>query len=386
MKELKEYLDSKIGKSNNKNLKVLNKFFSISQLDRLKDRTIAVVGTNGKTSTARFIYQILSEQQYSSLLFTSPHLVNFVERIRTNNDADFDLYLNDIREFEETTNTTLGYFETLFLLASICFLESELDFFICEAGIGGVLDTTSIIQSKNVVLTNIGEDHQDLLGYKDIDVLNQKIFVSSNINNLFIGDLSNELIETVEKNYKHFKSSYYLKDYSRSFNIQIEDLNTNQKNYMLALKTVTSLLDCNINKNFFDSDLYSIEGRFEVINKNPVKILDGAHNLEGVIHLLKDYEKQYNSKNTYLYLGFKTGKDLETIFNFLNSKKDYKVNLIEENTFFNQQSPNDFKYFLDNKSIDYKIVTLDSFSLNKNPSILLGSLYLIGEYKKRKQT
>jgi len=59
------------------------------------------------------------------------------------------------------------------------------------------------------------------------------------------------------------------------------------------------------------------------------------------------------------------------------------LNFIEENTFFDQQSPNKFIDFLESENIDYNIANLEAFSSNKNPSILLGSLYLIGEYKKR---
>ena len=90
--------------------------------------------------------------------------------------------------------------------------------------------------------------------------------------------------------------------------------------------------------------------------------------------------------DTYLYLGFKNGKNIESIISYINSKKQYKLNFIEEDTFFDQQNPNNLTDYLENKNIDYKIVSLEAFSSNKNPSILLGSLYLIGEYKKRINT
>ena len=84
-----------------------------------------------------------------------------------------------------------------------------------------------------------------------------------------------------------------------------------------------------------------------------------------------------------MYLGFKNGKNIENIISYLKPKKQYKLNFIEADSFFDQQNPNNFMDYLKDENIDYKIVNLDQFSLNKNPSILLGSLYLIGEYKKR---
>ncbi len=380
MKELEEHLNSKIGLTNNKNLEALHRFFTEDQLKNLMDKTIAIVGTNGKTSTANFIYKLLSKEQKQVLMFTSPHLVNFQERIQSHSDINFDYISKFVHDFEIENNITLGYFETLFLIAGKAFLDNEMDYFICEAGIGGVLDTTSVIQSKNVVLTNIGRDHQDLLGYTDLEVLDQKIFVSNSIDNLFVGDLSDELIKEIENNYKHFKSKHLLKDFVDG---NSKDLTSNQINYLLASLIVNLLLGSNTKKVPLDFNQEFVEGRFEIINRNPLKILDGAHNIDGFIKTLEDYEKVYNLEDTHLYLGFKNGKNIENIITYLKPKKQYNLNFIEENTFFNQQNPDKFIDYLKSENIDYKIVELKTFSENKNPSILLGSLYLIGEYKKR---
>ena len=380
MNELEEYLNSKIGLTNNKNLEALHRFFTEDQLKNLMDKTIAIVGTNGKTSTANFIYNLLRKEEKQVLMFTSPHLVSFQERIQSHSNINFDYISRIVHDFEIENNITLGYFETLFLIACKAFLDNEMDYFICEAGIGGVLDTTSIIQSKNVVLTNIGRDHQDLLGYTDLEVLDQKIFVSNSIDNLFVGDLSDELIKVIENNYKHFKSKHFLNDFVDG---KSKDFTSNQINYLLASLVVNILIRSNKRKITADFNKEYVEGRFEIINRNPLKILDGAHNIDGFIKTIEDYEKVYSLEDTHLYLGFKNGKKIENIIRYLKSKKQYKLNFIEENTFYNQQSPDKFIDYLETENIDYKIVELSTFSSNKNPSILLGSLYLIGEYKKR---
>jgi len=380
LKELEEYLNSKIGLTNNKNLEALHRFFTKDQLENLMDKTIAIVGTNGKTSTANFIYNLLGKEEKQVLMFTSPHLVSFQERIQSHSNINFDYISRIVHDFEIENNITLGYFETLFLIACKAFLDNEMDYFICEAGIGGVLDTTSIIQSKNVVLTNIGRDHQDLLGYTDLEVLDQKIFVSNSIDNLFVGNLSDELIKVIENNYKHFNSKYFLNDFVDG---KSKDFTSNQINYLLASLIVNFLISSSIRKIPLDFNKEFVEGRFEIINRNPLKILDGAHNIDGFIKTIEDYEKVFSLEDTHLYLGFKNGKNIENIISYLKAKKQYKLNFIEDNTFFNQQNPDKFIDFLKSENIDYKIVELSTFSSNKNPSILLGSLYLIGEYKKR---
>ena len=383
MKELEEHLNSKIGLTINKNLDVLHRFFTEPELDNLMNRTISIVGTNGKSSTANFVYQLLSNEITKVFMFTSPHLVNFSERIQSNIEIKFDYLAGIIQDFESGNNITLGYFETLFLIACKAFLDNEMDYFICEAGIGGKLDTTSVIQSKNVVLTNIGRDHQELLGDTAHKVLDQKIFVSDNIDNLFVGDLSDELVKVIENNYKHCKSKFFLKDFVDNESKKIKNLTANQINYILASITVNSILNLKKKEISLDSINSLVEGRFEIINRNPLKILDGAHNIDGFIKTLEDYEKVYSSDVTNLYLGFKNGKKIESIISYINSKKQYKLNFIEGDSFFDQQNPNNFINYLKDEDIDYKIVNLEAFSSNKNPSILLGSLYLIGEYKKR---
>lgn len=382
MKELEKYLNSKIGISNNKNLELLKLFFTQSQLDDLSNRTIAVVGTNGKTSTVNFIHQLLKKNNKSSLMFTSPHLVEYTERIQSDKNLNLESNLDLVKDFEEKNNIVLGYFETLFLLASQLFLDSELDYFVSEAGIGGKLDTTSVIQSKNVVLTSIGKDHQDLLGYTDHEVLNQKIYISSNIKNLFVGDINPELKNLILNNYPHSKVKYFLSDFVNNLNIEMTDLSANQKNYLLALNTVSLLLKININNEV--NNLGTIEGRFEIVNQNPLKVLDGAHNLDGIKHFFKDYENQFNYEKTDVFVGFKKGKDLKSIISYIKSKNKYSIYFIQENSFYDQENSSDYLDYFQKESIEYRVASLEAFSSNKNPSILLGSLYLIGEYKKRK--
>ena len=181
MTKFEKYLESKINQVKNKNLIHLDNIFTQDELRRLRNNSIAVVGTNGKTSTAMFLKNFMDRNNISSLLFTSPHLVSYKERIESSEKIEIDDFYEQIKFFENKHNLELGYFETLFLVSCLAFLNSSNEYFVCEAGIGGKLDTTSILQAKNVVLTNIGLDHVELLGDTHESILREKIQVPVNV-------------------------------------------------------------------------------------------------------------------------------------------------------------------------------------------------------------
>jgi len=380
---LKNYLEAKVNSRGNKNLNYLSSFFSETELSILSEKTISIVGTNGKSSTANNIAMLLGGIDKSYIAFTSPHLYDYKERISAHKDLNLNQYIEYLENFELENNIILGYFESTFLIAAKAFLQNDFDYFICEAGIGGKYDTTSIIQSKTVVLTSIGLDHTEILGNKITDILDQKIYVSNNIETLFVSVLNEDLIEIIKSEYTNYSKSIFLSEYLNSKNISSSKLIFKDLNYYLSLMVVDLLLQDIKYADLTNIKIKEAKGRFEIVNDSPVKIIDGAHNYEGVEILLRNYENKYGNLNTDIFLGFKKGKDINSILNLIVGKTNYNLYLIEDDTFFDQEITKEIGYLLDKHSKNYKIASLEQFKKNKNPSILLGSLYLIGEYKKR---
>ena len=382
MNKLESYLLEKSNKRGNKNLNIIHSFFSKNDLKILKNNTISLVGTNGKSSTAFNLHNLLTSLKIKSLVFTSPHLVDFKERISAEENIQYDDFLESVQIFERDNNLNLGYFEVMFLIACQIFLKNDLDYFICEAGIGGLYDTTSVIQSKKVVLTSISYDHTELLGNKLEDILRQKLYISNNIDLLFIGDIQKDLINNIHRNYNHIILTNNIRDYLHEKNIDIENITSREKNQYLAIMALDVLLE----EKSFD-DLISIKlpnnpGRFEIIQNEPLKIIDGAHNIEGVERLLSDFGQLNDSLFVDLFIGFKKGKDYIDILNLIKDHKPNSINLIQDNTFFEQETVAKIASHLEKIEQKYQVVHIDKFMENKNPCILLGSLYLIGEFKK----
>ena len=378
--EFKIYLNSKIGKRN-KNLEVLASFFESNEFQILKEKSISIVGTNGKTSSAFYLNEIFTKNDISSVLFTSPHLVDVNERIKINNeiisDEKISLYMNDLKQFESENNIELAYFETLFLTSCKLFLESKADYFIVEAGIGGLYDTTSILNVDTVCITNVNYDHMDLLGESLEEIFYQKIQISDNPKRIIFGDPN---LYEVHKTYVHDKFDLTDKD------IYLNDLESQNKmnlNFGTALKIFESIIT-----NFDEDKTSTVEsypkvpGRFEEVSKNPIKIIDGAHNSSSFETLVSFIEENHITGDFDIYIGMKKGKNIIEFMNKIFTKKFNQIYLIKNNSFFEQTKTSDFENYFNANGLTYKVATIGDFYTSKNPSILTGSLYLVGKYKK----
>ena len=378
--EFKIYLNSKIGKRN-KNLEVLASFFESNELQILKEKSISIVGTNGKTSSAFYLNEIFTKNDISSVLFTSPHLVDVNERIKINNeiisDEKISLYMDDLKQFESENNIGLAYFETLFLTSCKLFLESKADYFIVEAGIGGLYDTTSILNVDTVCITNVNYDHMDLLGESLEEIFYQKIQISDNPKRIIFGDPN---LYKVHKTYVHDMFDLTDKD------IYLNDLESQNKmslNFGTALKIFESIIT-----NFDEDKTSTVEsyakvpGRFEEVSKNPIKIIDGAHNASSFETLVSFIEENHKIGDFDIYIGMKKGKNTNQFMNKIFAKNFNQIYLIENDSFFEQTKTSDFENYFNANRLTYKVATIGDFYTSKNPSILTGSLYLVGKYKK----
>ena len=394
-----QYLIRKSSSNSNKNLDKLSKFFSQEELNKLSQKSVSIVGTNGKTTTATVLNNILSNRGLSTVLFTSPHLVSLNERIQINKemikDVELDVAMQGIKLFEKENNIVLGYFESIFLIAAKKFLDEGLDIFIAEAGIGGRLDTTSILNSRTVCLTNIGLDHTELLGTTIKEILLEKIHVSKKVNNFINGS------EVIHNEYKFLiKNSLQVEEEQYFLGFQKQELmNSLNKNYIksnqeTAKKTAEVILKYLQPKHFLKNDnslLNNIhntipDGRFQIIQESPIlKILDGAHNPAGVeafFNLLEDRYKIDEIMNFDCYIGFNKSKDFAEMLSIIWLKDYLYIKVLEDDSFFKQHNTEALKQLFISNNKEFQKSTLKEFHLSKKPSILLGSLYLVGEYIK----
>ncbi|ANQ09625.1 Dihydrofolate synthase/folylpolyglutamate synthase [Plasmodium coatneyi] len=155
-------------------------------------KTVHVAGTNGKGSVSHKISMCLKMRNYKVGLFTSPHVFSIRERIKVNDECisqeDFVSLVKDVWRKAEECNIKPTFFEIITTVAFLFFKRKKVDYAVVETGIGGRLDATNILKKPEVVvITSIGYDHQQLLGYQLHSICEEKIGIIKEGTNVVIG-------------------------------------------------------------------------------------------------------------------------------------------------------------------------------------------------------
>lgn len=253
-------------------------------------KMIQVAGTNGKGSTSMWLQKMLQKKGYTVGLFTSPHLVDHRERIRVNdylisqNDW-IDIYIRYASFFEERAMTM---FEIDLWMAVVYFVEKDVDWAIIEVGLGGQRDATTALDYQATLITNIGLDHQEYLGDTIQDVARAKAGIFKKDVPALTTERKEECIEVFQKQARLVKTSLKIVPKSEFGNYDWNGLPTYQKeNFALALSTL-EILGFILTSEQLQSIIKDFQwaGRFMVLRKEPLVLLDGAHNVHGIQALI----------------------------------------------------------------------------------------------------
>ncbi|MBN1319346.1 MAG: bifunctional folylpolyglutamate synthase/dihydrofolate synthase [Thermoleophilia bacterium] len=286
-------------------------------------RTIHVVGTNGKSSTTRFISALLEAQGMKVGAYVSPHLVSLAERQMVNSvpssDAEFCELVARVRPVAEKLDRTfppgdaLTQFEILTAAALLYFKEQACDVAVIEAGLGGRLDATSVIDSDVQVITTIGLEHTELLGDTPSAILKEKAAVIPEKGKVVAGLLSPDLkaelrdLCTGKDARCHFLGDEFvvLADpraesfdvfglYACYTDLRLKVLGSYQRaNAALAVAAAEMFVGEELDGGSVRTALAStgVPGRLEVISTQPLCIFDGSHNPPGMEETMRSLEQ-----------------------------------------------------------------------------------------------
>jgi dihydrofolate synthase / folylpolyglutamate synthase len=226
-------------------------------------RSIHVVGTNGKTTTARLAEALLAGEGLAVGTYTSPHVVGWRERIRVGGvEVDLEPVLARVRETAEEIGAT--QFEVLTAAGFAEFAATGVDAAVVEAGLGGRLDATNVVAAPVVVLTNVALEHTEVLGKTREAIAAEKLAVLSPGATAVLGEAEWE-------------------DAARAAGAASVVI-AGSSNLALALAAVESFLGRRVDAQTADD--VALPGRMERLSDEPLEIWDGAHNLGGVGWLL----------------------------------------------------------------------------------------------------
>jgi dihydrofolate synthase / folylpolyglutamate synthase len=226
-------------------------------------RAVHVVGTNGKTTTARMTEALLSSAGLRVGAYTSPHVVSWSERLRVDGEeADLEAALGRVRAEAEAVEAT--QFEALTAAALAELAAAGVDVAVIEAGLGGRHDATNVLGAKVVVLTNVSLDHVEVLGPTREAIAAEKLAVVS----------SGALVVLGEPEWEGAARE------AGAWTVTV----VSGSSAALAHAAAESFLGLTIDPAPLAS--VHVPGRLEVVGEAPLELWDGAHNLAGVGYLL----------------------------------------------------------------------------------------------------
>jgi dihydrofolate synthase/folylpolyglutamate synthase len=293
-------------------------------------KTIHVAGTNGKGSTSHALSAIYQNNGYKTGLYTSPHLLEFTERIKVNGtEVSQHFVINFVENIKNQIEIIQpSFFEITVSMAFSYFKEKKVDVAIIETGLGGRLDSTNIITPLLSVITTIGWDHMDMLGDTLEKIASEKAGIIKKDVPVIIGNTMTQDVEDVfHKKAKVLRAPLYKVDTNEPI---VTDLHGDfqQMNVHLARKAselLDSILpvksDLNTEALRQIKTLTDYKGRWQIIFKKPFIITDVAHNEEGLRASL--YELNKIDKQKYFILGFVKEKDLGKIIPYFPKNADY---------------------------------------------------------------
>lgn len=288
---------------------------------------VHVAGSNGKGSTCSMIASILTEAGYTTGLFTSPHIVDFTERIRINGscipEVDVVNFVNKIKHFDLSFEPS--FFEITFAMALDHFKKNECDICIIETGLGGRLDATNIINPLLSIITNISLEHTQILGSTLKEIAIEKAGIIKHNIPVIIGRTTVESIDIFKQISNEKNAKIIL---SEEETVEIPEINLwadyqkeNYKNVALALPfLIRNGFELNqehvisgIKHLYKNTGFY---GRLQIIEENPLVIFDVSHNTDG-LHRTFEALKSYYYDNLHIIYGTSSDKDLNAIINVL---------------------------------------------------------------------
>jgi len=304
-------------------------------------RCIHVGGTNGKGSTAAMICSLLSKHGFRVGLYTSPHLVRFTERFRINEqEVTSERILRVFREIHARLDPheCPTYFEMVTAMALVYFAQEKVDFAVIEVGMGGRLDATNVINPLVSIITNVSRDHQEYLGSTLPAIAREKAGIIKKKVPLVSAVQKFNVLSVFKTACWKMQAPLYLmgSDFNvrRSPNgtfryrgirndwpsLRLSLLGEHQvRNAALALCAL-ELLEAegllHPQKDALSRGLEELKwpARLEIIGKNPLTILDGAHNPEGAESLRQALTTSFKYEKLHLVMGVMEDKDIRGMF------------------------------------------------------------------------
>lgn len=357
--EIVANIEKRIGKFKSKGNVRIKKFLENIDSPHKKLKVIHIAGTNGKGSTVSFLKDILKED-YKLGTFVSPHLITYCDRIKIGDreisQEDFaeigEFILEKEKEIVEEYGE-LNLFEFLTIMAIIYFEREKVDLAILEVGMGGRADSTNIFTSREKlvsIITSISMDHMEYLGNTIEEIADAKagiiqedgLVVTTNKDEKILGVINKEAREkSAEIFYTKDLESEILKSDLKGIDFTVK-LDGKEEEFHLtqigdyqaenALGAIYALYILN-KRGILNISLDDIKariknstwaGRMEIVSRDPLIILDGAHNFDGIKKLVESINN-FKFKKLYLIMSILSDKEHKKMLEEISSYTDEVV-------------------------------------------------------------